>query len=68
LLNQRCRQPAAILLATGASDHGSCLDPADRVVELTALAFMDACIENGEQACDRCNGDDRARVSECFSV
>ena len=54
--------------AEGDSVHGTYLDPADRIVELTALAFMDACIENGEHACDRCNGDDRARVSECFRV
>ena len=46
---------------------GSYEDPADKVVRLKTLEFVDACLEDGEQACELCLARGRSRVSECLT-
>ena len=63
----------AVACASGPSNDengpapGSYEDPADHVVRLKALEFVDACLEDGDQACELCLARGRSRVSECLS-
>jgi hypothetical protein len=63
----------AVACASGPSNDengpatGSPEDPADKVVRLKTLELVDACLEDGDQACELCRARGRSRVSECFS-